>query len=329
MSRDTQMAKWRMRQDTDRQGTAKDMLDGEAIDDGMNLDDADAFLLALEVTNLSPVQAFEAVLTSSDSIGATVEERIEPNTTVTMLIPIAKIRLSEEQKLQPLPVLSNRQFVIGKNVLPPLELERFWLRDELLRTVCLSWREGQSRKTGACNLRHLSLSNEMLSAIQLSDISLKVEVRQDGELCSRDSDSRWEVEEGSFTELSFRLQNLKCTADFAAPSLDCSVPTDLDASAARPVRTSARLEPRLALQQGTDSNAILRNVILDGNPIILLSSLDPGQESESAVDFSLCFMSKGTFIVDIILEEEDQDMTTGSIAVDSARIRHSVHFNVS
>lgn len=215
-----QGAKQRINHNLDRANTADGVPDSETIRGSVfSLDDAETFLLALEVSNISLERAFEAILTCSDSVGARVEERIEPGSAVTIALPIAKIRLSEEQKSRPLPALSDRQFVVGKNALPAVELERFWLREELLRTVKLAWREVGSERTGACNLRHLNLDDAMLSDMQLKDFPLRSEVRQNGELCSRDDEHRWHVEECNFTEISLFLHNLKSMHNLVIPNL--------------------------------------------------------------------------------------------------------------
>ena len=182
----------------------------EELEDRLrNVDDQVSCLLVLEVENTSTRQAFEAMLTGSDDIGAKVKERIESNTTINLLLPMAKLRLTEEQIRQAIPSPGNKQFVVGKGILPLQELERFWYREELLRNIQLDWREVGSRRSGSCNVRHLSLSDEMLAAIKLSDLPLTIEVLQDGEACSQDDKDRWGVSEGAFVEMTLSVKNLK------------------------------------------------------------------------------------------------------------------------
>lgn len=183
----------------------------EELEDNLrNLDAAFSCLLVLELENVSPRQAFEAVLTGSDTIGAKVKERIEPNTTINMLLPIQKIRLTEEHTAKSIPSLSSKQFVVGKGILPAPELERFWYREEVLRNVKLAWREVGSRRTGDSSLRRLPLTDEMLSALKFSDLPLTVDVSQNEELCSQDDKDWWGVREGIYIDLSVSLKNLKC-----------------------------------------------------------------------------------------------------------------------
>lgn len=173
-----------------------------------DLDDETHCLLILKVENLSSTKAFEAVFTVSESLSAKATKRIEPSTTIDMLLPIKKIRLSEEHVSQPIPCLSSRQFVVGKGVLLPSELERFWYREEILRSVGLAWQEVDSMRTGDCNLRHIAFSDGMLSAVKLSDLPLTLEVSQNEEKCTQDDKDRWCVQEGAFIELFISLKNL-------------------------------------------------------------------------------------------------------------------------
>lgn len=184
-------------------------VDGGLEDQLRNLDDETSCILVLEVENTSPRQAFEAVLTGSNSIGAKVTERIESDTTVHLLLPIKRIRLPEEKVHQPIPSPAYKQFVVRKGLLPLEELERFWYREELLRSIQLDWREVGSQRSGSCNVRHLSLSDEMLSALKLSDLPLSIEASQDGDLCSQDENGKWNVMEGNFVQLTVSVKNLK------------------------------------------------------------------------------------------------------------------------
>lgn len=184
-------------------------IDEELEDHLRNLDDENSCLLVVEVENTSARQAFEAVLTGLDTIGAKVKERIEPNSIINLLLPIQKVRLSEEHVKQAIPSPANKQFVVGKGILPHQELERFWYREELLHNIQLDWREVGSRRHGACNVRHLTLSADMLSAVKLSDLPLTVEVLQDGEMSSQDDQDKWSVSEGAFVEVIVSVKNLK------------------------------------------------------------------------------------------------------------------------
>jgi hypothetical protein len=68
-----------------------------------------------------------------------------------MLLPIKKIQLPEEVTSQPIPMLSERQFVVEKTKLSleedRLQRELFWYREELFKIVHGHWREVRPRRS--------------------------------------------------------------------------------------------------------------------------------------------------------------------------------------
>lgn len=62
-----------------------------------------------------------------------------------MFLPLKKIQLPEEVTSQTIPMLSDRQFVVGKTKLSleedKLQRELFWYREELFKSVRGHWRE--------------------------------------------------------------------------------------------------------------------------------------------------------------------------------------------
>jgi len=63
----------------------------------------------------------------------------------SIVIPVKKLLLSEEQLSKPIPALSDRQFVVQKSQLSSSELktqlELFWYREELFKCVRGRWLE--------------------------------------------------------------------------------------------------------------------------------------------------------------------------------------------
>jgi hypothetical protein len=62
-----------------------------------------------------------------------------------MILPLKKFQLPEEVISQAIPMLSDRQFVVGKTKLSSeedrLQRELFWYREELFKSVRGHWRE--------------------------------------------------------------------------------------------------------------------------------------------------------------------------------------------
>lgn len=98
---------------------------------------------------------------------------------------------------------------------------------------------------------------------------------------------------------------------------------------------SARIEPQTSGispqkvdSHSTDNDAVSRNIILDGSPIVALGPLASGEELDSPVCFSLCLMSKAIFSIKLIMEEVvEDDVQKQSLA--RARVEQLVRFNVS
>ena len=61
------------------------------------------------------------------------------------MIPIRKYLLSEEERSQPIPALSDRQFVVQESKLTQpetdLQKELFWYREHLFHCIRGQWRE--------------------------------------------------------------------------------------------------------------------------------------------------------------------------------------------
>lgn len=61
------------------------------------------------------------------------------------ILPIKKFRLTEEQLEEPIPTLSDRQFVVDKSGLSlaeaRLQRELFWYREELFKAITGQWQE--------------------------------------------------------------------------------------------------------------------------------------------------------------------------------------------
>lgn len=184
-----------------------------AIDEDLeeNLRDMDSdasCLLVLQVRNCSTRQAFEAILEGSTSDTGKLKQRIEPSSSVNMLLPVKKVRLSDDATKAQIPTLNERQFVVGKNITTEVQRELFWYREELLKSIKLGWRETNSRRHGQCELRHLPFGEELCAMFRLEDLTIMIDVNENGEPCHTDDEDRYQVQEGSFVGCDVRIKNL-------------------------------------------------------------------------------------------------------------------------
>lgn len=98
---------------------------------------------------------------------------------------------------------------------------------------------------------------------------------------------------------------------------------------------TAQIAPRnpysphqIADYQGIANDPVARNVVVDGSSIVTLSPLSAGEETGTPIFFSLSFLSKGIFSIQVVVEEVlDDEIHVGSIA--RARTESLIPFNVS
>ncbi|KAF8951603.1 hypothetical protein BGZ52_010731, partial [Haplosporangium bisporale] len=145
-------------------------------------------LLTLDVRNVwtVPVEVAMLVDDSEEGEGLDVNKLIksttviQPGNTQRIILPVRRMVLTTEQLSQPIPTLSNKQFVVARGAaLTPeeLALERslFWFREELLKRVVARWTcKDTSGRFGKFDLRTLRLTKSMLNVLKIEDISFLV-----------------------------------------------------------------------------------------------------------------------------------------------------------
>lgn len=79
---------------------------------------------------------------------ASITSLVPPGSTSRIVLPIKKILLSEEHASRPIPMLSDRQYVVSASKLSAEEeraqRELFWYREELFKVVHGKWLEVRS-----------------------------------------------------------------------------------------------------------------------------------------------------------------------------------------
>lgn len=128
-------------------------------------------LFAIDVRNTYGLP-FEVTF-ERDQIGtksAAVSSTVPPGSMTRVMLPVKKFRLSDDQISQPIPTLSDRQFVVGKSKLSieeeQAQRELFWYREELLKIVSARWKETNGDRHGDLSLRQQRLTLPMLKALR-------------------------------------------------------------------------------------------------------------------------------------------------------------------
>ncbi|KAG6909694.1 hypothetical protein DXG01_015895 [Tephrocybe rancida] len=109
---------------------------------------------------------------------ASVSATVPPGSMSRLVIPIRKFSLSEEQLSQPIPTLSDRQFVVQKSKLSDQEAraqrEFFWYREELFKLVRGRWRETGGVRSGDLSLRQQRMTLPMLETLRLENAQVQL-----------------------------------------------------------------------------------------------------------------------------------------------------------
>jgi hypothetical protein len=91
-----------------------------------------------------------------------------------------RLRLSTSQISEPIPTISDRQFVVSKVPVTDeemaLERELFWYREKLLDSLKLTWREVGSLRRGDVSLRRLRLTKSMLDVLRADRVEVDLEL---------------------------------------------------------------------------------------------------------------------------------------------------------
>ncbi|KAG8925375.1 hypothetical protein FRC01_010290 [Tulasnella sp. 417] len=103
---------------------------------------------------------------------------VSPGATVRIILPLKRLSLPAAVTEQPIPTLSNRQFVVSKEKLSAAEeqiqRELFWYREHLFKSLKAHWREPSSGRQGEVYLRSLRLTMPMLRALQTAPCQLQI-----------------------------------------------------------------------------------------------------------------------------------------------------------
>ncbi|OSC99049.1 hypothetical protein PYCCODRAFT_1454002 [Trametes coccinea BRFM310] len=117
---------------------------------------------------------------------ASVTSLVPPGSTSRIVLPVKKIALSEEHVSRPIPMLSDRQYVVTTSKLTPAEeraqRELFWYREELFKVVHGRWRENGGTRAGDLSLRQQRMTLPMLEALRVETARVRMTlVRYDDE----------------------------------------------------------------------------------------------------------------------------------------------------
>ncbi|GLB34932.1 putative transport protein Trs120 or TRAPPC9, TRAPP II complex subunit [Lyophyllum shimeji] len=201
---------------------------------------------------------------------APVSVTVPPGSMSRLLIPIRKFVLSEEQLSQPIPTLSDRQFVVQKDKLSDREArtqrEFFWYREHLFKCVRGRWRETGGVRFGDLSLRQQRMTLPMLETLRLETARVQISLvaYDDSVPSSRplvERDGKFYPPANEFVYLRTKITNTS--------------------SSSRVFTMDVEVEP---------SEHVVYEGVLTEMPV---GRLEPGESRE--IDTALCFLVYGRF----------------------------------
>ncbi|KAJ7097903.1 TRAPP II complex [Mycena belliarum] len=176
-------------------------------------------LFSVEVRNTYGLPfevSFERI--QQDRPRGTTTTTVSPGSTSRMVMPIQKFILSEDHISQPIPTLSDRQFVVTKSKLSKTQeraqRELFWYREELFKTLRGRWREAGGTRSGDLSLRQQRMTLPMLETLRTETASIQMSLYSDiaSQKTPHISDGKYYPQASEFVYLRTKVTNLSLTS---------------------------------------------------------------------------------------------------------------------
>ncbi|WVQ96819.1 hypothetical protein IAU59_003926 [Kwoniella sp. CBS 9459] len=271
--------------------------------------DNDHCLLALNVKNIFGVP-FEVTLgrradETDDRTSLACTRLVPPGATERMIIPLPRQWISQSEISQPVPSLSERQYIVDKEKKSASRVQRerelFWYRERLLGLISASWQEPGSNRRGTLSLRDQYFAPSLLDSLKSDGIEIHVG------LADADVERSDAVQAMDFVDVVVKVTNklerpfrpLIHLAPLPSSHADTSWAQAQSHASSRP--DSARpTSLNLAHPQNQNQNSN-KNVLFDGVSSSALDLLKPGQSAEWRV--GACFLVSGTYGLRAAVEE--------------------------
>lgn len=196
------------------------------------------------------------------------------NFSYRIVLPLKKLFLSSEQRLQPIPSFEpNKQFVVSQapKMAPEQErarLQMFWYREQLLTRIKASWQCKSSNRKGTINFRpSLRLTGLQLGVLKKQDIEFIVDMSSEHTVGHR----LFECNVNDFVTMNVTIVNRQI----------------------RPVKLVLRVQPVQSYNDGAKEYDLTEKLLMQGVSQLVLPEIPSNGEISYA--FPLCFLSRGKF----------------------------------
>ncbi|KAL7320454.1 hypothetical protein PS15m_000343 [Mucor circinelloides] len=201
---------------------------------------------------------------------------IQPALTKRMVLPLKKLFLTSEERLQPIPSFDlNKQFVVSQapKMAPEQErarLQMFWYREQLLSRVKATWQCRSNGRGGIINLRpSLRLTGLQLNVLKKQDIEFIVDMSKEG--AETTGHRQFKCRVNSFVHMNVTIANRQV----------------------RPVKLILRVQPVQSYNDGAKEYDLTEKLLMQGVSQLVLPEIPPN--GEITHEIPLCFLSRGKF----------------------------------
>lgn len=217
---------------------------------------------------------------------------INAGRTARLLVPVKRVKFTDEELERPIPNLSKRQFIVDSNSSPEQQRivrENFWYRDALLRMLGGTWMVTNGvPRSGILELRGIRLSQKMINVLRIESVRVKMHAVCDSnsengkESISNDNDNADSVKETTLftatTEKDYWKLSTVVTNDTAQvlSGVLRIIPTD-----------------RYNTNLNQDSNIIESKILVNGSLQKPIVRLQPGESM--TIDTGMVFLVTGEY----------------------------------
>lgn len=288
----------------------KSMLEnGDDID--KYTDTSEATIISLAAHNTNAGGEIEICMNVNDSVGnLKIIRRLPAHSSIRIhfFLPNALPKNIEEDLLQPIPKLVERQFIVSQ-VKRTESQERtlralFWARQRILSKLSNSvWKDVKTRKAGSIGLSGLRLDNpQSIVSLYADPIDVKTTASKGVQVnaeAGRSAGLLLELQAHDFVELYFEVKNI---SDATLRNLQYRLTANID-----------------------DKQLSQHILCIGGHMHGYLSQLLPNETRK--VNVGVCFLTKGTFMLDYLItpsrpllgkaDEEDHSKPDEAVAITS------------
>lgn len=297
-------------------------------------------LVVIKIQNLArggqvfEVEAQGGKVPSTPFFRNSLKQILQPGGTHSFFIEIEPIQITQTEAARAIPTLIDRQFVIphheeARPISNPdsgrkgnlddspsqnrvlVDQLRFWVKDKLLRTIRMDWRELGTNKSGEVNLRAIDVTPQMIPNMRLSEVSVEMDFSSDClKAKHRGSKPAVDLQIDEFYSVQIKTRNHSGTKREVKTFIKV---IGLDGMSIPASNKQNQFNAGQRVLNALDSvNYLVEGLLnttnggeeafdetdgLHGMGSIMLEE----NEKEEGIEFGICFLTRGTFLIQALV----------------------------